>query len=128
MTVTDIVAKVYNDHPLNRFQTEIKTVLWKSQGSFRRNLSITSKILFILWIIEVGVKNLEATQLFVDFSQAFDFVYRGNMYQILIAYCFFKETITAIMILYKKLEQSPDGDNDFFDIVARVFERDTLVQ
>ena len=40
-----------------------------------------------------------------------------------------KETVTALMILYRKMKvkwDSPDGDTDFFDIVAGVLQGDTL--
>ena len=47
-------------------------------------------------------KILEGTFLFVDFSNAFDSIKRGMMEQILLAYGLLpKETVTAIMVLYK---------------------------
>ena len=52
------------------------------------------------------------------------------MEQILLAYGIPKETIAAIMILYRNTkvkERSPDGDTDYFDIVAGVLQGDTLV-
>ena len=51
------------------------------------------------------------------------------MEQILLAYGLPKETVTAIMMLYKDTKamvRSPDGDTDFFDITARVLQGDTL--
>ena len=51
------------------------------------------------------------------------------MKQILLAYGLPKETVAAIMILYKNTKvkiRSPDGDTDYFDIVAGVLQRDTL--
>ena len=51
------------------------------------------------------------------------------MEKILLAYDLPKETVTAIMILYKETKAmlcSPDGDMDFFDIVARVLQGDIL--
>ena len=51
------------------------------------------------------------------------------MEQILLAYGLSKETITAIMRLYKNTKvnvHSLDGDTDFFDIVAGVLQGDTL--
>ena len=68
-------------------------------------------------------KKFEATLLFVDFSKLFDSIYRGKIEQILLTYGLFKETVTAIMILYKNAKtkvHSPDGDTDFFDIVFGV--------
>ena len=51
------------------------------------------------------------------------------MEQILPAYGLLKETITAIMILYRNTKQkvhSPDGDTEYFEIVAGVLQGDTL--
>ena len=59
--------------------------------------------------------------LFVDFTKALDSIHRGKMEQILLAYSMPKETVTAIMILYRNTKMkvpSPDGDTDYFDIVA----------
>ena len=100
----------------------------KNQNGFQRNRSTISQILTIRRILEgVRVKNLEATLLFGDFSMAFDSILRGKMEQILLAYSLLEETFKAIMILYKNTEvkvRSPDGDTDFFDIVARVLQGD----
>ena len=76
-----------------------------------------------------GQKNLQATLLFVDFTKAFDSIHRGKMEQILLAYGLPKETIAAIMILYRNTKvkvRSPDGDTEYFDIVAGVLQGDTL--
>ena len=51
------------------------------------------------------------------------------MEKILLASGLQKETVTAIMLLYKNTKaivRSPDGDTDFFDIVAGVLQGDTL--
>ena len=40
-----------------------------------------------------------------------------------------KEAVTAIMMLYKKTKvkvRSPDGDTDYFDIVAGVLQNDII--
>ena len=76
-------------------------------------------------------KNLQATILFVDFQKAFDSIHRGKMEQILQAYGLPKETVAAIMILYRNTKvkvRSPNGDTDtdYFDIVAGVLQGDTL--
>ena len=71
-------------------------------------------------------KNLQATLQFVDFTQAFDSIPRGKMEQILLAYDLPEETVVAIMILYRNTKvkvRSPDGDTDYFDIVAGVLQR-----
>ena len=90
----------------------------------------TSQILTICQILEgVHAKNLEATLLFVDFSKAFDLIHREKMVQILLAYGLPKETVTAIMMLYKNMKVkvcSSDRDTDFFNIVSGVLQGDTL--
>ena len=51
------------------------------------------------------------------------------MEQILLAYGVPKEIVAAIMILYRNTKvkvHSPDGDTDYFDIVAGVLQGDTL--
>ena len=53
---------------------------------------------------------------------------RGNIEQIHLAYGFPKETVTAIIMLYKNMKamiRSPDGDINFLNIVA-VLQADTL--
>ena len=90
---------------------------------------MTSQILTIRRILGVRAKNLEAKIIFVDFSKAFDSIHRGKMEQILLADNLPKETVTALMMLYKNTKvkvRSPDGDTDYFDIVAGVLQRDTL--
>ena len=51
------------------------------------------------------------------------------MEQILLAYGLPKETIAAITILYRNTKvkvRSPDGDTEYFDIVAGVLQGNTL--
>ena len=102
----------------------------KKQNGFRRNRSTTSQILTIRRILEgVRAKNLQATLIFVDFTKAFDSIHRGKMEQILLAYGIPKETVAAITILYRNTKvkvRSPDGDTEYFDIVAGVLQGDTL--
>ena len=89
---------------------------------------MTSQIMTIHRIFEdVRAKDLLATILFVDFTKAFDSIHRGKMEQILLAYGTPKETVAAIMILYRNTKvkvRSPDGDTDYFDIVTGVLQGD----
>ena len=91
---------------------------------------MTSQILTIRRILEgVWAKNLQVTLIFVDFTKAFDSIHRGKMEQILLAYGISKETVAAITILYRNTKvkvRSPDGDTEYFDIVAGVLQGDTL--
>ena len=130
ITLTSIAAKIYNAPLRNRREPKIKNILRDDQNGFRRNRSTTSQILTIRRILEgVRAKNLEATILFVDFSKVFDSIHRGRMEQILLAYSLPKETVAVILMLYKNTKikvRSPDGDADYFDIVANVLQGDTL--
>ena len=91
---------------------------------------MTSQILTIRRILEgVRAKNLEATILFVNFTKAFESIHRGKMEKILLVYGLPKETVAAIMMLYRNRKvnvRSPDGDTDYFDIVEGVLQGDTL--
>ena len=65
----------------------------------------------------------------VDFTKAFDSIHRGKMEQILLAYGQLEETVAAITILYRNTKvkvRSPDGDTEYFDVVAGVLQGDTL--
>ena len=58
-----------------------------------------------------------------------DSIHRGKMEQILLTYGLPKETVTVIMILYRNTKvkvRSPDGNTDYFSIVAGVPQEDTL--
>ena len=130
ITLTSISAKIYNALLRNRIEPKIDNILRKNQNGFRRNRSTTSQILTIRRILEgVRAKNLQATLIFVDFTKAFDSIHRGKMEQILLAYSIPKETVAAITILSRNTKvkvRSPDGDIEYFDIVAGVLQGDTL--
>ena len=130
ITLTSIAAKIYNALLRNRIESKIDNILRKNQNGFRRNRSTTSQILTIRRILEgVRAKNQQATLIFVDFTKAFDSIHRGKMEQILLAYGIPKETVAAITILYRNTKvkvRSPDGDTEYFDIVAGVLQGDTL--
>ena len=126
ITLTSIAAKIYNALLRNRIEPKIDNILRKNQNGFRRNRPTTSQILTIRRILEgVRAKNLQATLIFVDFTKAFDSIHRGKMEQILLAYGIPKETVAAITILYRNTKvkiRSPDGDTEYFDIVAGVLQ------
>ena len=71
---------------------------------------------------------MPATLLFVDFSKTFDSAHTEKKEKILLAYGIPKEIVTAIMIMYSNTKltvRSPDGDAEFFDILAGVLQGDT---
>ena len=74
-------------------------------------------------------RNLQATISFVDFTEDFDTIHRGKMEQILLAFGLPKETVVAIMMLYRNTKVNvcfPDVDTDYFVIEAGVLQGDTL--
>ena len=84
----------------------IEKILRKNQNGFQRNRSTTSQILTVKFLKVYVQKNLKATILFVNFAKAFDSMHRGKMEQILLTHGLPKETITAIMILYRNIKVS----------------------
>ena len=87
ITLTSIAAKIYNALLRNCIEPKIDNILRKNQHSFWRCRSTIPQILTIRRILEgVRAKDLQVTILFVDFTKAFDSIYRGKMEQILLAY------------------------------------------
>ena len=67
--------------------------------------------------------------LFVNFAKAFEFIHRGKMEQILLAYSLPIESVADIIMLYRNTivkVSSLDGDTDYFDIVTGVLQGNTL--
>ena len=130
ITLTSITAKIYNALLRNWIEPKVANILRKNQNGFRRNRSTTSQILTIRRILEgVRAKNLLATILFVEFAKAFDSIHRGRMEQKLLVYGLSKETVTAIIMLYRNTKvkvRSSDGNTDYLDIVASLLQGDTL--
>ena len=115
---------------LNRIQPKLDPLLRPNQNGYRPGRSTASHILALCRIIE-GVKrhNLKAVLLFVDFKRAFDSVHREKMMRILRAYGIPDELVAAISKLYEDTRAkviSPDGDTEFFKIVAGILQGDTL--
>ena len=129
ITLTSIAAKIYNALLRNHIEPKIDNILRKKQNGFRRKRSTTSQITIRRILEGVRAKNLQATLIFVDFTKAFDSIHRGKMEQILLAYGIPKETVAAITILHRNTKvkvRSPDGETEYFDIVAGVLQGDTL--
>lgn len=115
---------------LNRIQPKLDPHLRPNQNGFRPKRSTTAHILGLRRIIE-GVKrnHLKAAILFVDFSKAFDSVHRGKMLKILKAYGIPDQIVATIDKLYQGTRArviTPDGETDYFEILAGVLQGDTL--
>ena len=77
----------------------------------------------------IKAKQLPAVLTFVDFSKAFDSIHRGKLMEILKAYVIPAKIVDSISLLYEDSEAhviTPDGDKDFFKILAGLLQGDTL--
>ena len=74
-------------------------------------------------------KNLPIAITFIDFSKAFDSIHRDRMFLILNAYGIPPSIVNAIKLIYENSSAqvlTPDGETAFFDILAGIFQGDTL--
>ena len=104
-------------------------MLRKNQNVFRINRSMSSQILTICRILEGVQAKAYRQQYYLLTLQRPLIPYRGKMEQILLAYGLPKETVAAIMILYRNTKvkvHSPNGDTGYFNIVPGVLQGDTL--
>ena len=102
-----------SNQKLRKFFERIKMIFREIDLQHHRFLQ---PIEWFLQSIEWLSKNFEVTLLFIDFSKVFDSIHRGKMEQILLANGLPKETVTAIMMLYKNRKVkicSPNGDRFF---------------
>ena len=80
ISLTCILAKMFNRMMLNRLRPAIDPLLRNNQNGFREGRSTTSQILALRRIIEeVKLNNLSAVITFIDFKKAFDSIRRGKM-------------------------------------------------
>ena len=107
-------------------------ISWNTK-KYSEKLMRPLELLFVL-LVTTDVRtrkvyNIVVIDIFVDFTKAFDSIHREKMEQILQAYGIPKETVAAILLLYRNIKvkvRSPDGDTDYFDILAGVLQEDAL--
>ena len=130
ISLTPIAAKIYNKLILNRLQPHIDPLLRPNQNGFRKGRGTTSQILTIRRLIEgIKSKNLKSVLVFVDFKKAFDSIDRKKLMKILRAYGIPEKLVQAIAVMYTNTNGkvlSPDGETEFFEILAGVLQGDTL--
>ena len=123
------MAKIYNDILRNCIEPKIEKILKKNQNSFRRNQSSTSQILIICRILEdvcakIPLGHTIICQLFQGIWLHTQRDVGANTSRLRPPQRNFSATI---MILYKNTKVcNPDGDTNYFDIVAGVLQGDTL--
>ena len=130
ISLTCIIAKIYNKMILNRIRSVIGVKLRSNQNGFRTKRSTVAQILTLRRIIE-GVKAnyLPAVITFIDFKKAFDSIHRAKMMRILKAYGIPKNLLSAIERMYTNTNArivTPDGETEQFEITAGVLQGDTL--
>ena len=130
IALSAIAAKLTNRMLLNRIRPKLDPQLRPNQNGFRPGRSTTAHILALRRLIE-GVRshNLKAVIVFVDFRKAFDSIHRGKMLQILRAYGVPEKIVKAIGLMYQNTRArvvTPDGETEFFEILAGVLQGDTL--
>ena len=130
ISLTCILAKMFNRMILNRIRDVIDFRLRINQNGFRTNRSTVSQILTLRRIIE-GVKenNIKSVMTFIDFRKAFDSIHRGKMIRILKAYGIPPKLLHAIEKMYTNTKAkviTPDGETEMFEITTGVLQGDTL--
>ena len=130
IALSSVPAKLANRMILNRIRPAIDPLLRPNQNGFRPGRSTVSHILALRRLIE-GVKefNLTAVLVFVDFKKAFDSIHRGRMFKILKAYGIPERLVNVIKLMYSNTRArvlTPEGETEFFNIIAGVLQGDTL--
>ncbi|KAJ8347957.1 hypothetical protein SKAU_G00265460 [Synaphobranchus kaupii] len=130
ISLTCVIAKMYNRMILNRIRGAIDPYLREDQNGFREGRTTVAQIFALRRIIEeVKRNNLTAVLCFVDFRKAFDSIHRGVMMKILKAYDVPPNLLWAIGTMYSGTRAkvvTPDGTSEEFDILAGVLQGDTL--
>ena len=130
ISLTCIIANIFNRLILNRLRGVIDPYLRPNQNGFRAGRSTVGQILALRRIIEeVKANNLPAALTFIDFKKAFDSIHHGKMLKILKAYGIPPRLLKAIGSMYSRTQArvlTPGGETSWFRILCGVLQGDTL--
>ena len=113
ISILPVATKIYNRLLLNRIRSHIEPRLRYNQNGFRPGRGTREQIQALRRIIEEVINfQLPCVISFIDFSKAFDCIFRSHLPDILASYGFPKKIIKAIMSLYintKAKIMTPEG-------------------
>ena len=113
ISILPVATKIYNRLLLNRIRTHIEPRLRYNQNGFRPGRGTREHILALRRIIEEVINfQLPCVISFIDFSKAFDCIFRSHLPDILASYGFPTIIIKAVMSLYintKAKVMTPEG-------------------
>ena len=124
---------------LDRLRPHIDQNLRNNQNGFRKGRSTVAHIFTLRGLVEkIKLKTLPAIITFVDYRTAFDSIHREKLMETLRACGVPVEIVDAFNMIYTNttaqvllpppanLSPSPDGDTEFFEILAGVLQGDIL--
>ena len=130
ITLMAMGAKIYNRMLLDRLTPHTDPKLRNNQNSFSKGRSTVAQIGTLRRLVGgIISKNSQVLITFVDFRKAFDSIHKGKHMEILKVYGVPVVIVDEFNMMYTNTTAqvlSPDGDTDFFEILAGVLQGDTL--
>ncbi|MCP4486013.1 MAG: RNA-directed DNA polymerase [Gammaproteobacteria bacterium] len=130
ISILPVATKIYNRLLLNRIRSHIEPRLRYNQNGFRPGRGTREQILALRRIIEEAINfQLPCVISFIDFSKAFDCIFRSHLPDILASYGFPITIIKAIMSLYMNTKakiMTPEGTTLVFLTNLGILQGDVL--
>jgi hypothetical protein len=125
ISLSSLIAKLYNRMLLNRIRPALDPFLRFNQNGFRQKKRTTvGQILVLRRLIEgIEQNNHTAAMTFIDFWKAFNTIHRTKMMKILAAYGIPERILQAVAAMYcntRAMVVSQDGDTGEFELLAGV--------
>ena len=123
-------ANIYSRMLLDRLRPHTDPKLRNNQNGIRKGRSAVAHILTSRRLVEgIKSKNLPSIITFADFHKVFDSIHMGKLVETVRAYGVPVEIVDAVNMPYTNTTVQilfPDGDTEFFEILAGVLQGDTL--